>query len=363
MALAIIIQNLFTLIKNMYLKIAVLQLFMLMTSVQLLSAQEKANNNILLSNYTFLESERVIGQISLQQPNTSIKKVSISGADAAFFKSNRTQQLIIKGNKNKKFYHIKLLVTNDKNIQLQQDFTIVKDQFLKNKVIAHRGAWKTIPTAENSIAALQQAIKLGCQGSEFDVHLSADSVAFINHDPAFKKVEIEQTSSSVLKEFTLSNNEKLPLLTDYLKAGKNQNNTKLILEIKPTKLGLDRVKLIAKSILESVSKSEAQAWVEYISFDYEICKALMAIDPFAKVAYLNGDKSPEQLAADQFYGLDYHYSVFKKNPEWIKNALAIGLTVNAWTVNDAETMQWLLENKVSFITTNEPELALKMVNK
>ncbi|TKC01119.1 glycerophosphodiester phosphodiesterase [Pedobacter cryophilus] len=334
-----------------------------MASVQILTAQVKTNNSILLSNYTFLESERVIGQISVQQPNTSIKKVSISGADAAFFKSNKKHQLIIKSNKSKKFYNIQLLVTNDQNIQLQQNFTIVKDEFLKNKVIAHRGAWKNLPTAENSIAALQQAIKLGCQGSEFDVHISADSVAFINHDPAFKKVEIEQTSSLVLKELTLSNNEKLPLLDDYLKAGKNQNHTKLILEIKPTKLGLDRVKLIAKSVLESVSENEAQAWVEYISFDYEICKALMAIDPFAKVAYLNGDKSPEQLAADKFYGLDYHYSVFKKNPDWIKNALALGLTVNAWTANDTETIQWLLDSKATFITTNEPELALKMVSK
>ncbi len=347
----------------MYLKSAVLQLFIFMISIQLLTAQEKVNNYILLSNYTFLESEQVVGQISLQQPNSSIKKVRISGEDAKFFKSNRKQQLVIKGDDNKKFYNIKLQVTNDKNIKLQQNFTIVKDEFLTNKVIAHRGAWKTIPTSENSIASLQQAINLGCQGSEFDVHLSSDSVAFISHDPSFKNLEIEQTSSSVLKELTLSNNENLPLLSDYLKAGKNQNHTKLILEIKPTKLGLERVKLIAKSILEKVSENEAQAWVEYISFDYQICKAIMAINPFAKVAYLNGDKSPEQLAVDKFYGLDYHYSVFKKNPEWIKNALAMGLTVNAWTANDPETIQWLLDNKVNFITTNEPELALEMAVK
>jgi glycerophosphoryl diester phosphodiesterase len=46
------------------------------------------------------------------------------------------------------------------------------------RVIAHRGAWKNTGVPENSIASLQHAIALGCYGSEFDVHLSADSVPF-----------------------------------------------------------------------------------------------------------------------------------------------------------------------------------------
>ena len=37
------------------------------------------------------------------------------------------------------------------------------------KVIAHRGAWKEFNLPENSIASLEKAIELKCDGAEFDV--------------------------------------------------------------------------------------------------------------------------------------------------------------------------------------------------
>jgi glycerophosphoryl diester phosphodiesterase len=33
--------------------------------------------------------------------------------------------------------------------------------------------------------------------------------------------------------------------------------------------------------------------------------------------------------------MDYHYSVFQKNPTWIAEAKTLGLITNSWTVNDA----------------------------
>ena len=66
----------------------------------------------------------------------------------------------------------------------------------KNKVIAHRGAWKNTGATENSIGALEHAIKLGCYGSEFDVHMSADSVLYVHHDHAIKGTHIEKTTSA-----------------------------------------------------------------------------------------------------------------------------------------------------------------------
>ena len=32
----------------------------------------------------------------------------------------------------------------------------------------------------------------------------------------------------------------------------------------------------------------------------------------------------------------------------------LGMKVNAWTVNKADDMKWLIDRKVDFITTNEP---------
>ena len=53
-------------------------------------------------------------------------------------------------------------------------------------------------------------------------------------------------------------------------------------------------------------------------------------------------------------GADYHYKVFKKHPEWIKEARELGLKTNSWTVDDTDMMQWLIDQKVDFITTDKP---------
>ncbi|MNY53277.1 hypothetical protein D3C86_1890190 [compost metagenome] len=68
----------------------------------------------------------------------------------------------------------------------------------------------------------------------------------------------------------------------------------------------------------------------------------------------------ERLKQDGFYGADYHYSVYQKG-EWFAKAKELGLTINAWTVNTEPEMKWLLDNKVEFITTNEPEMLLELI--
>ena len=53
----------------------------------------------------------------------------------------------------------------------------------------------------------------------------------------------------------------------------------------------------------------------------------------------------------------------KKHPEWIKEAHDLGLKVNVWTVDETEEMKWLIEQKVDFITTNEPVVLLEELKK
>src|SRR3954466_14307062 len=80
------------------------------------------------------------------------------------------------------------------------------------RVIAHRGAWKNTGATENSLAALRHAIDLGCYGSEFDVHMSADSVLFVLHDHAIQGVNIEKSTAAELLRIKLANGETLPTL-------------------------------------------------------------------------------------------------------------------------------------------------------
>ena len=60
-----------------------------------------------------------------------------------------------------------------------------------------------------------------------------------------------------------------------------------------------------------------------------------------------------------FSGVDYHYSVYQNNPDWIKQAQEYGLEVNVWTVNDPELMKKMAEMGVDYITTDKPLLCPK----
>ncbi|WP_448961131.1 glycerophosphodiester phosphodiesterase [Larkinella arboricola] len=231
----------------------------------------------------------------------------------------------------------------------------------QSKVIAHRGAWKNTGAPQNSIASLQQAIKLGCYGSEFDVHMTADSTLIVNHDHTYQGVNLETAPAADIKALRLSNGEPLPTLENYLKEGLKQKKTRLVLEIKASKVSKAHSLALATKCVQAVKAQKGRKRVDYISFDYDVCKRVKELDPSANVAYLNGDKAPELLAADGLYGLDYHHSVMKKNENWIQEAHQKKLTVNVWTVNDPETMNWLVERKADFITTDEPEKLLQMI--
>ena len=230
----------------------------------------------------------------------------------------------------------------------------------KNKVIAHRGAWKNTGATENSIAALEHAIKLGCYGSEFDVHMSADSVLFVNHDHTIQGTDIEKSTAAELSRIKLGNGETLPTLEAYLKTGSKQKNTRLILEIKTSSISKERSLALATKCVEMVKSLKVENITDYIAFDFDVCLKVKELAPKAHVEYLNGDKTPAEIVTARLSGIDYNLRVLKKNENWIKEIKDQKLTTNVWTVNDESDMKWFLEKGVDYITTNEPELLLQI---
>lgn len=289
-----------------------------------------------------------------------LNKVTLGGPAASLFTIDKKHILSVKpgGRKTSMPLQLKIIAITSAGT-IQQQFTIVREAFIKNKVVAHRGAWKNTGAPENSIASLNHAVRMGCAGSEFDVHMSADSVLFIHHDPVIEGMKIEETSSAVLSSLKYNNGETLSTLKSYLTQGMQQQKTRLVLEIKPSVINKERSFALMHKVLGMVTELHAEAWVDYISFDYDICKALIKYAPYANVSYLNGDKSPAELAADHFYGLDYHQKALKSHPTWIKEAKMNNLNVNVWTVNDEADMDFFLKEGADVITTNEPELLLR----
>ncbi len=232
-----------------------------------------------------------------------------------------------------------------------------------SKVIAHRGAWKKRGLPQNSLASLKAAIALGCAGSETDVHLTADGELVINHDAIWGGLHAQKSTLQQLRKTKLPNGEFLPVLPEFLKVIKSQSGTKLFLEIKSSDREEEWAFKTVRKAVDKVRQMKAQAWIVYLSFSYKMLKEILRADPSAIVQYLKGDTTPEQLVQDGIKGADYHYSVFHKHPEWIQAAKKNDIDLNAWTVNTKKEMSWLLANNFNFITTNEPELLFKEIEK
>ena len=222
----------------------------------------------------------------------------------------------------------------------------------QTQVIAHRGFWKTEGSAQNSIAALEKAAEEKLYGSEFDVQVTLDGKLIVNHDAKFQGFVIAETPYKQLKKIRLNNGEKLPNLKKYLKKGKKLD-IQLILEIKSHKSKEVEDKMVA-DIVKMVKKMGLEKQVEYIAFSLNVCEQLAKLTPESEIAYLNGDITPTELKKKGINGIDYHYNVIEKHPEWIKEAHDLGMKVNVWTVNKEDMMKKLIDRKVDYITTDQP---------
>ena len=232
----------------------------------------------------------------------------------------------------------------------------------QTQVIAHRGFWDCEGSAQNSITALQKAAEIQVYGSEFDVHLTLDGILVVNHDAYIQGYEIATTKYKQLKKLRLGNGERISTLDNYLKEGKKHPRLKLILEAKALK-SKEMEDIMAKKIVSTVKKYGLEEQVEYISFSQNLCEQFKLMCPNSEIAYLNGDLSPKEVKEKGWTGIDYHFKVFKKHPEWIKESHELGLKVNSWTVNKKKDMQELTKLKINYLTTNDPLLAKEIVKR
>lgn len=233
----------------------------------------------------------------------------------------------------------------------------------QERVIAHRGYWDTPGSAQNSQTSLRKALALSIYGSETDIWLTKDGHLMVNHDPQRNGVTFQTSAYKQCKKLKLENGERISQLKDFLKImRKSKSCTKLIIEVKPHATALQS-RAAAQLAVKQVRKYGVQDKVEYISFSLDACKEIVADDPGAKVAYLNGELSPEQLHAMGITGIDYHMNVLRKHPEWIGQAHNLGMTTNVWTVNSRKDIKEFAKDGVDYITTNKPLDAIDITRK
>ncbi len=231
----------------------------------------------------------------------------------------------------------------------------------QTQVIAHRGYWTCEGSAQNSIASIKASAKMKAFGSEFDVLMTKDGTLVVNHDNTINGVDIQKVNYEKIKDMQLPNGETISTLEEYLTEGKKHKKLKLIFELKPH-YTIDAENRAVQKSLAIIKEMGLESQTEYISFSINICERFSEQTDSA-VSYLGGDLTPEQLKSRGIDGLDYHHSIILANPTWVESAKTIGISTNAWTINDMGIAKSLIEYGIDYITTDYPEEVTTLIKR
>lgn len=235
-------------------------------------------------------------------------------------------------------------------------------------VVAHRGFWKCEQGgfSENSIASLKAAQDNGLWGSECDIHLTSDGRVIVNHNNDIAGLKIAEHTFAELREHKLPNGECRPSFEEYVAQASGCKTTMLVVEFKiqPSEDMEDKLVGAAVQILKHYRMFKPER-VLFISFSEHICRYIADKYPKFINQFLTSDKKsdmhPSQFADKGINGVDYHYKLFLKHPEWVAQAKENDMSVNVWTVNDQQNIQKMIDLGVDAITSNEPLLVRRLL--
>ena len=232
-------------------------------------------------------------------------------------------------------------------------------------VVAHRGFWQNEEAGmtRNSIASLNQAIHHGFAGSECDIHLTLDSVVVVCHDNNIGGMTIWTSTYEQLLAARLANGERIPTLDEYLDThAEGSDVTRLVVEFK-AQADLEHEMLLVDKTFSALKAHRLfnPEKVAFISFSHDICLKVAKEAPRFTNQYLQGDLDPATLASEGINGIDYHHGVFREHPSWVEDAHALEMSVNVWTVNEAEDIDYFIEMGVDAITTDNPLLVRRQL--
>lgn len=238
----------------------------------------------------------------------------------------------------------------------------------KTQVIAHRGFHATEGSAPNTVSSLRNAQKLGIYGSECDVNMTSDDSLVVVHgkwhlgrkDP--QRVHVQNDDYKTVRSRSCENGNILPSLHEYLEQTKADDKMRLVIEIKSHDTP-EREKQVTEAIIEQVKAAGLEKQVDYIAFSTVVCDEVVRLAPNNEIAYLNGDFDPATVKERGYTGIDYAKKILKEHPEWIAEAQKLGLKVNVWTVNDTDEIQYFIDKKVDFITTDNPLEVIRLLEK
>ncbi len=241
-------------------------------------------------------------------------------------------------------------------------------------IVAHRGGAALAP--ENTLAAFENALQIGVDMVECDVHLSRDGELIVMHDP-----DVSRTTDGTgqINQMTLAEIKKLnaaarfghgawpaqppPTLDELLDRVKGKAGVQIEIKMAP---GNTRYPGIERKVADLLNAKGMTDQAIVISFDFPTLKDIKAIDSRLQTgALVNAPwmmarmtRSHEQIVDEviQATGADYFMPAASSVSEALVKAVhAQGLEIGTWTVNATGDMRRLAGWGVDAITSDRPD--------
>jgi glycerophosphoryl diester phosphodiesterase len=231
-------------------------------------------------------------------------------------------------------------------------------------IIGHRGARNLWP--ENSLEGFERTRDLGVDAVEFDVHLSRDGELVVIHDPTLERTTqrtgpVADRTATELAAMGVPNLE--AVLDIY--AG---TPIELHVEIKTDALGRPYEGL-EKRLLDVIGRRELEQQAIVTSFVPGILETVRRLAPRQRVLASLDRRSAEIFgglpkALDRFAVIGNCMVAVEKG--LLADSLELclrrvgGEFLGAWVPNDADDIARWLDRPIRQITTDRPDLALKL---
>ena len=230
-------------------------------------------------------------------------------------------------------------------------------------VTAHRGSSRTAP--ENTVAAVEAAIRQGADFAEIDVQETADGVLVVLHDAdlmrvagvrkniwgvTYEEIESLDAGSWFSPEFE---GEPIPTLQQVIDAARGR--IRLNIEIK---LNGHEEKLVER-VVAIVAKNDFQSQCVLSSLDYRSVLQAKQLDERLQVGHIVTVAIGDAAKLDvEFLSVNQE----KVTPGYVRSLHRAGKEVHVWTVNDRQRMSALVDFGVDNIITDDPAALLDVLD-
>ena len=242
---------------------------------------------------------------------------------------------------------------------------------------AHRGGSLLWP--ENSLLAFRNAVALGADFIEFDVHLSRDGEVVVVHDPTLDRTTsgsgpVKDRTVAELKALRLKDRagalteETVPTL-DEVAAVAAKGKRRMLLEIK-VDASRARYPGIEEKVLAILDRHGMAGSTVVMAFEAPTWRRVRELRPDVATCALYSARmlGRTSLAAEletlrsagvRFIGVE-HTAV---DAAAVAQARAAGIGIGAWTVNDVAGMKRQIDAGAAILITDQPDVAKTLLGR